>query len=202
MTQRLVLSAAAVFIAAAHGPAFGTVNTCIDPATRARTLSQFACPQTRTPSPAESAASAEEQRLAAIKAQSERQAVIADQQLVRKYPDAAAHQKARAAELDGVIRNIRASATRFSELTQQRKPLNDEAAFYKGRPLPLPLQRKIEASDASFDALTDVFNGLRSEVAEIEIRRNNELADLRLLWAGARRSHGTLAMPATLSVSK
>ena len=84
----------------------------------------------------------------------------------------------------------------------QRKPLNDEAAFYSGKPLPLTLQRKIEASDASFNALTDVFIGLRAEVATIEATRTAELEQLRKLWAGARRVDGVLVMPTTLSAGK
>jgi hypothetical protein len=68
--------------------------------------------------------------------------------------------------------------------------------------LPLPLQRKIEASDASFDALTDVFNGLQSDVAAIEATRTAELNDLRMLWAGALRVDGVLVMPTALSARK
>jgi hypothetical protein len=204
LRARLVVgSVAAVAIAAGHVFASGKmVNECIDPSTHARTLSQFPCPQAPASSPAEVAADAEQRRLAGIKAQIEREAVIADQQLVRKYPDEAAHRAAHAGDLDSVIRNIRLSAARFSELVRLREPLDDETAFYKGKPLPLALQRKIDANDASFMALTDVFNGLRAEVADVERKRHGELADLRLLWAGARRVDGALVMPTALSIRK
>lgn len=84
----------------------------------------------------------------------------------------------------------------------QRKPLDDEVAFYNGKPLPLTLQRKLEANDASFNALTDVFNGLRSDVAAIEATRAVELDQLRKLWAGGRRVDGMLVMPTSLSAGK
>ncbi len=132
----------------------------------------------------------------------QRAAAKADRQLLGKFPDEAAHRQLYLSKLDGVNSNIRFSAARFAELVVQRKPLNDEAAFYSGKPLPLTLQRKIEASDASFNALTDVFNGLRAEVATIEATRTAELEQLRKLWAGARRVDGVLVMPTTLSAGK
>ncbi len=105
-------------------------------------------------------------------------------------------------KLDSVNSNIRLSAARFTELVRLREPLDDEAAFYKGKPLPLALQRKIDANDASFIALTDVFNGLRSDVAAIEATRTVELDQLRKLWAGARRVDGVLVVPTSLSAGR
>jgi hypothetical protein len=203
LRARLIVGAfMAVAMSAGNGVAFATVHKCVDPATHRTVLSDTPCPQEAPPTPAEIAARAKAAQETEIAVERQRAAVKADHQLLGKYPDEAAHRKLHLANLDGVNSKIRLSAARFVELVVQRKPLDDEAVFYKGKPLPLPLQRKIEASDASFNALTDVFNGLRSDVDAIEATRTAELDALRMLWAGARRVDGVLAMPTALSVRK
>lgn len=188
---------------AGHGAAFAAVHKCIDPATQRRTvLSDTPCAQEAGPTPAEVAAQAKAARDKEILLEKQRAAASADRQLVNRFPDEAAHRKLYLSSLDSVNSKIRLSAARFAELVAQRKPLEDEAAFYNGKPLPQPLQRKIDASDASFSALTDVFNGLRSDVDAIEATRSAELAELRLLWAGARRVDGVLVKPTALTVGK
>ncbi|HEY4958252.1 MAG TPA: hypothetical protein VII31_10600 [Caldimonas sp.] len=204
MRPRLLLGGlAAVAVAAAHGSAFAKVYTCVDPVTQARTLSQFPCPTPAAEPPADPAAKEKAERAATIAAELKQAGVRADRQLLLKYPDEAAHRKVHVTDLEGVVRNIRLTRARFAELVTQRKPLDEEAAFYKGKPLPLPLQRKIDASDASFDALSDVFRGLQSDVADIEATRGVELERLRKLWAGAPAgSMGLLVSASASSVRK
>jgi hypothetical protein len=55
---------AGIALAIGPGPALGKIHKCIDPKTRAVTLSQVECPETRLPSAAEVAASAETKRAA------------------------------------------------------------------------------------------------------------------------------------------
>jgi hypothetical protein len=192
----------AVAVTAGHGAAFAAVHKCVDPATHRTVLSDTPCPQEAPPTPDELAARAKAAHDAEAAVQVQQAATKADRQLLSKFPDETAHRKLYLSKLDSVNSNIRLSAARFAELVAQRKPLNDEAAFYRGKPLPLTLQRKLEASDASFNALTDVFNGLRSDVAAIEATRTVELEQLRKLWAGARRVDGVLVMPTSLSAGK
>jgi hypothetical protein len=185
LTPRCLLGALAVVaIGAGQGLAFATVNKCVDPVTHARTLSDTPCPQAAGPTPAEVAASASKLQADAVAAEIKQAAVRADRQLLSKFPDEAAHRKAHMDDLEGVIRNIRLTMARFAELLAQRKPLDEEAVFYRGKALPPPLQRKIDASDASFNALTDVFRALQQDVAGIEETRGNERKRLRELWAG------------------
>ena len=186
-------------MAASHGAAFAKVYKCTDPVSRAQTLSDTPCPQAAGPTPGEIAASATKLQQDAIAAEIKQAAVRADRQLLFRFPDEAAHRKAHAADLDVVIRNIRFSTARFSELAAQRKPLDDEAAFHKGKVMPAALQRRIEASDASFDALRDVFRGLQAGVADIETKRGLERERLRLLWAGA--APGSLGLLASDAAS-
>jgi hypothetical protein len=186
LTARLILGTMAVVaIGAGHGAAFAKVYACTDPVSRAKTLSDTPCPQAAGPTPSEVAASAIKVQTDAMAAEVKQAAVRSDRQLLTKFPDEAAHRKAHLDDLEGVIRNIRLTTTRFAELVAQRKPIDEEAAFYKGKALPPPLQRKIDASDASFNALTDVFRTLQLDVAAIETTRGNERDRLRKLWAGA-----------------
>jgi hypothetical protein len=203
LRARLIVDALmAVAVAAGHGAALAAVHTCVDSATKRTVLSDTPCPQEAPPTPAEIASQAKvaHDKQAAIDRQEA--AAKADRQLLSKFPDEAAHRKLYLSKLDSVNGNIRLSAARFTELVAQRKPLDDEVAFYNGKPLPLTLRRKLEANDASFNALTDVFNGLRSDVAAIEATRTVELDQLRKLWAGARRVDGMLVMPTSLSAGK
>jgi hypothetical protein len=200
LRQRLVLGATAgIAIAAFSCAALSKVYTCVDPKTHTREASQLPCPQAGASSPAEIVADAEERRLIAIRAQLGRDAVIADQQLLRKYANDAAHRKAHVADLEGVIRNIQLSTARFDELAAQRKPLDQEAMFYRGKPLPAALQRRIDASDASFNALGDVFRGLQAEVVDIEATRGRERERLARLWAGERPGSMGLLVPVSAS---
>jgi len=200
LRQRLLFGAfIAVAGGAGHGAAFATVHKCVDPVTRVQTMTDSPCPQAAGPTPAEVAATATKRQAEAIATEIKRSAIRADEQLLSRYPDEAAHRAAHVADLEAVVRNIRFSAARFAELVVQRKPLDDEAAFYKGKVLPLGLQRKLEASDASFDALRDVFQNLRTGVADIETTRGREHERLRRLWAGAEPGSMGLLDPMPIS---
>jgi hypothetical protein len=186
LTARWILGAMAVVaIGAGHGVAFAKVYSCTDPVSHAKTLSDTPCPQATGPTPSEVAASAIKVQKEAVAAEVRQATVREDRQLLTKFPDEAAHRKAHVDDLEGVIRNIRLTTTRFAELVAQRRPLDQEAAFYKGKAVPAPLQRQIDASDASFNALTDVFHTLQLDLAAIETTRGNERDRLRKLWAGA-----------------
>jgi hypothetical protein len=184
---RLVLGAVAGIglAVAGQGPAFAKLNKCVDPVTKAVTLSDLPCRETRAPTAAEAAASAEEARKAEIEEENQRGARRTDRQLRDKYPDEAAHRRAHVAELLEVSRMMRAPTIRFWDLVEQRKPLDVQAAFYVGKALPPELKGKIDANEAAFAALTDVFRGLQLDTAKIDAQFGNERTRLSRLWAGA-----------------
>jgi len=196
----LLLAVASIAIAAGPGPAVGKVHTCVDPTTKAVTKSDTECSFARGPTPSEAVASAEAARVAAIAADVQLAAERADLQLLGRFRDEGIHRKAQIVELEGVIIHIRQAMERFGELKAQRKPLEDQAEFYKGKPLPPALQRAIDASDALFAAQTDVFRGLQGDVAEVVARYGNELDRLRKLWGGARPGSMGLLVPASTPV--
>ncbi|RZU01036.1 hypothetical protein [Rivibacter subsaxonicus] len=127
---------------------------------------------------------AERRKLAAAAAK--RDAIRRDRNLLGRYPNEAAHQKARSAALDDVRQAAKSSESRLAELRAERKPLMDEAEFYTGRSLPLKLKRQIDAVDAALAAQEETVANQQVEVSRINALYDAELAHLRKLWAGAQ----------------
>ena len=122
---------------------------------------------------------ANEARLAAA------EAVRRDRNLMARYRDEAAHAKARAAALDTVQEAIRASENRLKVLAAERRPLLDEAEFYKGKTLPPKLKAAIDANDAALEAQRGSAANQEAEVVRIDKLYDAELERLRKLWSGA-----------------
>jgi hypothetical protein len=184
--RRLLLRATLIVGLAVPGAAFAAkVYKCVDAVTKSTVLRDTPCEDTRGPTPAEVAASAEQARAAAIQAEALRDAQREDRQLLGKYPDEAALRKARTAELEPVTGNIRRAKTRLDQLFVERKPINEERRFYAGKTLPAALKQSIDASDASFAAQADLFRGLQQQVEGIVEKYDREGERLRKLWAGA-----------------
>ncbi len=189
---------AGVVLATGIGPAFGKVYKCVDPKTHEVTLSQTECADARSPSMAETAAGIEAARVAKNDADSLESARRADRQLLKRFPDEALHRRAEAAELDGVIRNIRLTMRRYDELAARRKPLDVEAAFHATGTMPATLRRAISDSDGSFNGLVDTFHGQERSVADIVARYRGERQRLLKLLAGA--SAGSMGLLDAASV--
>ena len=120
----------------------------------------------------------------ARKAQAE--AVRRDRNLMARFPDEAAHRRAREQALATVREATLASEKRLKDLAAERKPLMDEAEFYKGKPLPPKLRGLIDANDAATEAQRSSIANQQSEVLRINRLYDAELERLRRLWAGAR----------------
>ncbi len=112
-------------------------------------------------------------------------AVRRDRNLTARYPTEAAHQRAREAALDTVRLAIKASEMRLRDLAAERKPLLDEAEFYKGKTLPPKLKAAIDANDAALDAQRGSAATQEAEVVRINKLYDAELERLRKLWSGA-----------------
>lgn len=125
----------------------------------------------------------EQQRIADRAAQQD--AVRRDRNLLARYPNEAAHNRARAAVLDDVHRSIETSQRRLNELAADRKPLSDEAEFYVGRQLPVKLRQALDLNDASTMAQKTLIQNQQAESTRITTLFDAELARLRRLWAGA-----------------
>lgn len=121
-------------------------------------------------------------------------AIRRDRNLLVRFPNEAAHRKARAAALDDVRKSVRLSEARLADLARERKPLLDDAEFYVGKPLPGKLRTQLDANDASADAQRALLQNQRLEVLRIDKLYDAELERLKKLWAGAQPgSMGVLA---------
>lgn len=112
-------------------------------------------------------------------------AIRRDRNLLARYPNAAAHSKAREAALDDVRKAVRASELRLVAMEAERKPLLDEAEFYKGKQLPASLKTKLEFIDVTVDAQKTLVQNQQAEVVRINGLFDQELERLKKLWAGA-----------------
>lgn len=136
-------------------------------------------------SPEERAAKDAADRRAAADRLAQLDAIRRDRTLMQRYPTEAAHQRARNIALDDANKAMRISESRIKDLGQERKPLMDEAEFYKGRPLPGKLKQAMDANDAGVEAQQVLIENQKAEIVRINTRFDAELARLRKLWAGA-----------------
>lgn len=136
-------------------------------------------------SPEERAAKEAADRRAAAERLAQQDAIRRDRTLVQRYPNEAAHLRARNTALDDAGKAMRLSERRIKDLMADRKPLLDEAEFYKGKPLPAKLKQLLDANDASIEAQHVLIENQKSEFVRINKGYDAELARLRKLWAGA-----------------
>ena len=124
-------------------------------------------------------------RSAAAERAARADAVRRDRNLLARYPDEAAHQRARVAAADTVRAAIRTTEHRLRDLTAERKPLANEAEFYVGKPMPAKLRGLLDANDAAVDAQRSSALNQQAELDRINRLYDAELERLRRLWAGA-----------------
>ncbi|HZT56046.1 MAG TPA: hypothetical protein VFA35_07465 [Burkholderiaceae bacterium] len=133
----------------------------------------------------ERAVAEERERQALAERARQQEAVRRDRNLLARFPNEAAHRKARELALDDVRKSLRQSEARLAALANERKPLTSEAEFYVGKPLPLKLKLALDANDASVDAQQSLVQNQQIEALRIEKRYDSELDRLKKLWAGA-----------------
>lgn len=112
-------------------------------------------------------------------------AVRRDRNLVARFPNEAAHRKAREAALDPMRMAIKNTESRLRELQAERTPLLSEAEFYPGKPLPPKLKSQLDANDAATEAQRGLVTTQAAELERINANFDAELERLKKLWAGA-----------------
>jgi hypothetical protein len=112
-------------------------------------------------------------------------AVRRDRNLMARFPNEEAHNRAREAAIDTVRMAIRTTEQRLRALAAERKPLQDEAEFYQGRTLPPKLKSAIDANDAAVEAQRGSQATQEAELGRINRLYDAELERLRRLWSGA-----------------
>ena len=111
-------------------------------------------------------------------------AVRRDRNLMARYPNEAAHNRAREAALDTVRLAMKATEIRLRQLAVEGKPLRDEAEFYEGKALPAKLKAAIDANEVAVEAQRSASANQEAELERINRLYDAELDRLRRLWAG------------------
>jgi len=125
------------------------------------------------------------ERRASQERAAQQDAIRRDRNLLARFPDEKVHRKAREAALDDVDKGVRFSEGRLKELERDRKPLLDEAEFYKGKQMPLKLRQQLDANEAATIAQRSLVENQKEEMLRIDRLYDVELARLKKLWAGA-----------------
>jgi hypothetical protein len=125
------------------------------------------------------------ERKAIAEREAKAEAVRRDRNLLLRYPSEQAHQWARDAAMADIRTSIQLSELRQRELIAERKPLLDEAEFYKDKPLPAKLRQQIDANEAAAAAQQDAQSNQKAELERVTRLFDAELARLKRLWAGA-----------------
>jgi hypothetical protein len=125
------------------------------------------------------------ERRAAEAQAAQQDAIRRDRNLMLRFPNEAAHQRAREAAAEPLRLAIRNTENRLRDLAAERKPLLNEAEFYPGRPLPPGLRQQIDANDAAIEAQRSLAANQVSELDRINALYDAELERLRKLWGGA-----------------
>lgn len=141
---------------------------------------------------------ARDRRLAAEK-EAKLEAARRDRNLIQRYGNAEAHQKARESALADVRTSMQLSELRQRELAAERKPLLEEAEFYKGKGMPAKLRQQLDANEAATSAQRDAQNNQKAELDRVNKLFDAELARLKRLWAGA--APGTVGLAAEEAAS-
>ncbi|WP_140634773.1 DUF4124 domain-containing protein [Methylibium rhizosphaerae] len=199
----LLLSSGAACFAAPDSGA-GSIYTCIDARGRKLTSDRpiLECldreqrvlnkdgsqRQTLPPSMTadERAAVEEAERRKAAERVARQDAIRRDRNLLNRFPNLAAHNRAREAALDDVRKAVKASEQRLAAIEAERKPLLNEAEFYKGKQLPAKLKTQLEFIDVTAEAQKTLVQNQQAEVVRITALYDQELERLKKLWAGAQ----------------
>ena len=112
-------------------------------------------------------------------------AVRRDRNLLVRFPNEEAHQRARETALEPVRAAIKSSEARLAELALERKPLAGEAEFYVGKPLPPKLKARIDSVEVSIEAQRSLVVTQQVELERINANFDAELGRLKKLWGGA-----------------
>ena len=136
-------------------------------------------------SPEERASKDAQDRKDAMARSVQQDAIRRDRNLVLRFGNEKIHRRAREEALDVAISAMRISELRIADLAKERKPLEEEAQFYVGKPMPGKLKQQLDANDAGVEAQKQLIENQKAELVRINGLFDKELARLKKLWAGA-----------------
>ncbi|MDH0865532.1 hypothetical protein [Mitsuaria sp. GD03876] len=136
-------------------------------------------------SPEEQVAADQRKRNEEVQRAAQQDAIRRDRNLLQRFADQAAHQRAREGALDDIREAMQQSEKRLQVLATERKPMLDEAEFYKGKRLPLKLQHQLDTNEAAAAAQRESIDNQKAEIVRVNKLYDEELSRLKRLWAGA-----------------
>ncbi len=136
--------------------------------------------------PEEVAAADEEQRAHAMRKAEDLKRARSDRELLRLFPDQAAHDRARAKEQADIRHNIRQYEGRIASTERERATLMAEKDFYPGGNLPLKLKLAFDGNDATLAATRNSMQTAQTDLSRSDAKFDQQLAYLKGLW-GSRR---------------
>ena len=104
--------------------------------------------------------------------------------LASRYPNQAAHDKARTEALDQLEAQVALAQQQMAALEQQRRAIDEELEFYKREPSKAPplLKRQLEENAQQRSTQSMQIADLEREKARVNTRFDDELTQLRRLW--------------------
>ena len=136
-------------------------------------------------SPEEQSAFDQRKRMEEVQRAAQQDAIRRDRNLLQRYADQAAHQRAREAALDDIREAMQQSEKRLQVLAAERKPMLEDAEFYKGKRMPMKLQHQLDMNDAAAAAQRESIDNQKAEIVRVNRLYDEELSRLKRLWAGA-----------------
>ncbi len=134
----------------------------------------------------EKAAQEEARRRRQIEESSQKDLARHDRNLLSRFPTEAEHRRARQTALEPLRLALTNNEKRLADLQRERRKLEEEAEFYKGRTLPRPLQSRLDDNQASREAQHTSMQSHEAEMARIGALYDEEFARLQRLWNGAK----------------
>jgi hypothetical protein len=135
----------------------------------------------RRKTPDEEAEEAEKQRQLERDQKARQAEVRADQLLLTRYPNQAAHDKARKEALDSAQGSIANAQARLKLLEVDQKKLADESEFYVGKAPPAKLKNAVDANDAARAAQASIIADRQQEIGRINKLFDDQLEHLKKL---------------------
>ena len=119
-----------------------------------------------------------------LTAEQRRNAEHLERQFLLRYPDEDRHRALQLAGVQEVSARTGLTKARLSDLQRERKTIDEELAFYEHRAVPPELRRRLDASEARFQAITEVFHGLETGIVTMRTRYEWERRQFGFLWRG------------------
>lgn len=133
----------------------------------------------------------EEQRQAAVQTQvQQEEAARKERQLLRRYPNEAAHAQSRAKAMEPVVRQMGESRARLQALERERDALAQQIKLEKQAAASATLRQRLETNGAALEAQSTVLRDRETERDRMNLQFDQELSQLKALWGAQPAATG------------